>query len=329
MTMSLFQTRAWQDAWWKFWGDTPGFRRIDSFPGGNDLYIDHYRLKNVLPVSCLQFVGTSYRRISTPRTEYNGFDGNQRPPLDRLQWSEAVFADMVDGSDDVAWLLDLARAHGWPVRRVATDIAYAIDTLGDFAEYLASLGKGTRLRLFNRRSVLEQCGEVVMDNWWPQKPDVFFELLNRFHLDRWGQPCFNATSTAFHLEFLRQLEQEGGTPELSVLSVAGRPVSVLYNVRYRNTVYNLQAGYIENLHKKIALGTLHLGYSIEAAFANPDARLFDMLAGGGKNEDYKARLATRQLPLVSLMLVRNPVFKALYWLKDFRDRKREHGTSGV
>ncbi|MFO7528773.1 MAG: GNAT family N-acetyltransferase [Marinobacter sp.] len=316
--MNLFLTRAWQDAWWKHWGVTPGFELVSEGRGCSGLYLHRYKYKGVLPISCLQFIGTNYRRLSTPRTEYNSLPTATPAAIFSVDWSEAVLADMPEDSPAVRALLDLAEERQCLVRRVGGDVAYSIETNGLFSDYLARLGSGTRLRLYNRRSVLEQVGGVTIGNWWPDKPVSFFELLNDFHRDRWDQPCFNETSLSFHQEFLKNIVHEGGRPELSVICVSGRPVSVLYNVLYRNVAYNLQAGFVENFHKKLALGTLHLGYSIEASFDNGDVEAFDLLAGGGKNEDYKAKLATDRTPLVSLMLVRSRLFKLLYRIKDSR-----------
>ncbi|AHI29926.1 hypothetical protein AU14_01120 [Marinobacter similis] len=80
-------------------------------------------------------------------------------------------------------------------------------------------------------------------------------------------------------------------------------------------MYNLQSGYSEDFHKKLALGSLHLGYCIEEAFRDPEVRLFDLLAGGGKHENYKIKLATNITPLISVMIVRGKLLKLLYRLK--------------
>ncbi|MEO9701059.1 GNAT family N-acetyltransferase, partial [Marinobacter alexandrii] len=115
--------------------------------------------------------------------------------------------------------------------------------------------------------------------------------------------------------FLADIEKEGGVPQLSLLSCDQSAISVLYNVEFKGTVYNLQSGYLESFHKKLSIGSLHLGYCIEEAFLDPGVRLFDLLAGGGKNDNYKKRLATDITPLVSVMIVRGTLLKLLYLLK--------------
>ncbi|MBL82637.1 MAG: GNAT family N-acetyltransferase [Marinobacter sp.] len=324
--MSLFQTSAWQHAWWREWGRTPGFRLLGAGgAGASGLYLDKYLFKRLIPVRCLQYVGTNYRRISTPRTEYNSisptnesFEASVRrfeSLLSSCRWSEAVFRDVSKGSREATYLESLAGEAGWGYRVVDEDTAYAVETRGRFDDYLAKLGPNTRLRLYNRRKVLETCGEITLADAWPDNVGYFLDLLNAFHVKRWQQPCFSERSLRFHFDFLDKIGEEGGVPDLSILYCDGNPVSVLYNVRYRGRIYNIQSGFELGLHKKLSLGTLHLGYSIEDAFREPDVTVFDLLAGAGKNEDYKSRLATSTEALVSVMLVKKPLFKMLYWLK--------------
>ncbi|KAA1175060.1 GNAT family N-acetyltransferase [Marinobacter salinexigens] len=325
--MSLFQTNAWQDAWWAIWGSTPGFRHIQSCEQEvSGLYQDVYRLYGCIPIRCFQFIGTNYRRISTPRTEYNSlFHGGdtvsgQEPAftelLDSGEWTEAVFRDVREDAPDLEILRRLAVSRGWSMRTLATDTAYAVDTRGSFQSYLAGLGSNTRLKLYNRRKILEGLGTVALENAWPNRVDEFFDLLNRFHRVRWGVECFNKESLEFHRCFLEQISKDGGGPSLSLLLCGDRVISVVYNVCYKGCVYNLQSGYVEDFHRKIALGTLHLGYCIETAFSSPTLQMFDMLAGTGKNDNYKARLATQHVELRSVMVVRSWLSKILYRLKD-------------
>jgi hypothetical protein len=274
----------------------------------------------------MQFVGTSDRSFRAPRTEYNTFREDTAitaglaadiPVLLRdSDWTEAVFADLRANSMEVQELYSLANKHNWMTRVANQDTAYSVSTEGLFETYLQSLGPNTRLKLFNRRKVLETMGEVKLEECWPSNAALFFTHLNRLHLTRWEKPCFGEESLRFHATFLERLTAEGGKPHLSILSCNGSILSVLYNVFFNKVVYNIQAGYEENFHKKLSLGTLHLGYAIEEAFKDPETTVFDMLAGKGKNENYKSRLATAQEDLISLMLVKSRLFKSLYGLKD-------------
>lgn len=328
--MSLFQTDAWQSAWWETWGREYGFESVlPWFNGRNGAYLSSYKLKGMLPIRSLEFVGTNYRRVRSVRTEYNTLfssTNDERCQSESLKkflietkWSEAVFSDLLLPSSDVDFLLATANEEDWLVREAKSDSAWSVETSGSFEDYLSNLGRNTRLRLYNRRRVLESLGEVTRDDLWKQgSAELFFDLLNNFHWARWGKPVFGAKALTFHLQFLDRLVVEGGRPLLSVLRCRGDVISVLYNVEYEGRVYNIQSGFEEAFHKKLSLGILHLGYAIEDAFKDPEITVFDMLAGEGKNHNYKKHLATTRQELISLMIVRGSLLKGLYRLKDSR-----------
>lgn len=324
--MSLFQTKAWQSAWWETWGQQKSFRLIRKWDGKvSGLYESRYRLKGLLPVRSLQFVGTSPRELRTPRTEYNTFCNGalsgtslvsaMEKVLTRHPWTEIVFNDLLGGSEELSALVTIAATHRWAFRINASDDGYAVATTGSFRDYIASLGASSRLRLFNRRKLLESLGTVHLENLWPCNPELFFQTLNQFHRARWDKNCVAGKSLEFHMKFLSRVEEEKGEPLLSVLRCNNEIVSVLYNVRYRGVVYNIQAGFDESFHKKLSLGSLHLGYAIEEAFSCPVTRRLDFLAGEGKNENYKSRFATESYQFISVMLVKSVLFRALYWMR--------------
>lgn len=327
--MGLFQTDAWQISWWNEWGRRPDVELcFHGLGGSSGAYVHSYPIAKVFSIRCLQYVGTSYRKLSTPRTEYNtlGSVADLLPALKKMEsfdWTEAVFSDMKSESGELQEMERWARKNGWYLRAIRWDTAYGIDAAGSFDQYLGMLGRNTRLKLYNRRKIFESVGDIVEENFWPNRAGDFFDLLNDFHRVRWGRPCFSDRSIAFHLDFLSHAEACGIQPLLMVLYNDQRPLSVLYNALHQGTIYNIQAGYAENFHKKIALGTLHLGYSIESAFNDPSVRYFDLLAGEGKNTNYKSHLATDQTPLTTFMIVRSPMFRLLYRIKDAISRLKE------
>lgn len=243
--MSLFQTKAWQSAWWDTWGRQKSFRLVRPWDGEvSGLYESRYRLKGVLPIRSLQFVGTSSRELRTPRTEYNRFSRNLtgQPLVRALQqqleshtWTEAVFNDLRAGSEDLSALVTIAATQNWAFRIIAVDDGYAVTTSGPFDEYLASLGANSRLKLYNRRAVLESLGPVREENLWPHNSKAFFDALNAFHRERWRKDCVAGKSLTFHERFLSRVEEEGGRPLLSTLTCGNHIVSVLYNVWYRES----------------------------------------------------------------------------------------------
>ena len=164
-----------------------------------------------------------------------------------------------------------------------------IDTSGSFDNYLKGLGKNTRLKLYNRRKVLEFLGELDIEYACPNNIGEFLDDLNRLSKDRWGRYCFGPQSTAFHLDVALQACIDGNLL-FSRVKVDNEVVSVLYNIRSNGVEYNIQSAYVEDYHPKLSLGTLHLGYSIEAAFSDAEIQSFDLLFGEGKNSSYKEHL---------------------------------------
>lgn len=329
--MTLFQTHAWQSAWWETWAAENGLELIrDWGDGRTGIYTSAYRVNGFIPVRSLEFVGSSHRKFRSTRTEYNTFSSIHAAPaatlsqlktmMDDHTWGEAIFNDLRADSEDVAELRTLAHNNRWLVREADRDTAWQVRTAGSFDGYLKALGRNTRLRLYNRRSVLEALGTITQENVYErsQDPAEFFSHLNDFHQRRWGKPVYGAKALAFNTAFLERVVSEGGEPQLLALRCDDQLISVLYNVKYQGRIYNFQSGFEEGLHPKLAVGTLHLGYAIERAFMEEGTHTFDMLAGSGKNENYKQRLATDSVPLISLMLVRHPVLKLLYRLKDRR-----------
>lgn len=325
--MSIFQSHAWQSSWWDIWGEQYHLNILKRWDGSNNgLYVSSSKLKGILPVKTLEFVGCNYREFTSTRTEYNTAlkqaDATSETALQNLlndaDWSDAIFSDMPLDSPSYRFLCDYAKENDYLLRVLKEDTSWGIRTEGEFQKYLEGLGKGTRLRLFNRRKLLETFGEVSVKNIYGSKieNERFFALLNSFHQRRWGKPIYSPRALEFNKLFLRRIVQEGGRPVFSILSFGNRALSVLYNVEYMGCVYNFQIGFDEKFHPKLSLGKLHLGYEIEKSFFDPSIEYFDLLAGSGKNESYKEQFSTVSVPFVSLMLVRAKHMKILYRIVD-------------
>lgn len=335
----LFMSRAWRQHWWALWGARAGTLAVvtcadgHGLLGGAPLYRDRQRLFRGYGYDRMQLIGCSYGALSTPRAEYNSFllrAGSESlafdalaQQLERMPWQELVLQDVIVDSPMDQALRGWSIRRGWALREILQDQAYAVNTAGAFEAYLASLGSNTRLKLFNRRKLLATLGVPQVSNLFPERVDEFFDLLNAFHRERWGVDCFGPESLSFHKRLIHSLAQEGAEIDLSLLSLDEKPLSVLYNVRCKDRVYNLQSGYLERFHPKISLGSLHLGYAIKAAFYSADAEHFDMLAGRGKQTDYKRAIANEILALKSYKVVRSPLLRALYWVKDRVDRRHQ------
>lgn len=310
---SLFRSRAWVQAWIDTWGSHAQIKLIDLGGRGDPLehvYITRARLKKILPVSCLCLAGTGWGAIATPRAEYNNLDslvslaGSVAALADLLRplsWQIFSLPDVIFPGKDEQLLQTMASALGGIVHNAKCELAYSVAPQ-PWESYLANLGANTRLAYYNRRKLLSSLGVVEIRQHPLHEADAFFAQLNSFHSLRWGRPCYAPDTLSFMFNLGQRLPEEGGRLLLESLAVNGEIVSVLVDIEWQGTRYNLQSGYYENRYAKIALGALHMGYAIESALQQHCA--YDFMAGQGKHSNYKARIATEQQPLVSYQLER-------------------------
>lgn len=317
---NFFRSFPWVDAWVDTWGHDERIKLIDL--GGNHnplemVYTISHRLKGIVPLKALALAGTGYSKLSTPRAEYNNLDslisaaggikalGHE---LKKLQWDQFSLADI---SHDFGYMDDihqLASSNNWYCCTEKTELAYSVSSTC-VNSYMASLGSNTRSVYFNRRHRLAKIGEIELINFGYEKACDFFEILNQFHIPRWGRPCYSAESIKFMCGLVERVYFGGGVPILQVMTVDGEVVSVIYDIEWDGVRYNLQSGYKEGRFPKIALGSIHFGYAIEEAIQKK--QVYDFMAGTGKNNNYKKSIANCEMSLSSFTLNRG-ITKYLY-----------------
>jgi hypothetical protein len=316
--LTLFQTKAWHSAWFDTWASTLNTAAKFQVDETKKVYFAKHRVKKFLPVRTLIPFGQGGPGLRSIRSEYF------QPPEYNADWltnlilanrSEALISDIPANSPHLTTLMRSAKQHSQSVFERDRATAYSVDTQTDtFQSYTSALGSNTRLKLINRRKRLEAEGTVDIENLWPNV-DGFIELLNSFHIERWGKPCYQGKNLEFIKRLLVRLPDEGHTVNLSVLKLDTKPVSLLLDITVGERTYNLQGGFIESLVKGVSLGTLHFGYAIEAAFSDPNINTYDFMAGEGKNSNYKEKIANQTSDLLSLVVVKSPILKFLYSLK--------------
>lgn len=285
------------------------------------------RLRGVVPVRRLTFLAGDSDRLDGMMTEYLGFilrRGWEDPAADALAraclglrgWDDAWFDLMPAQSATLRALhslggVDCARYEcPWGYMnsyRIATDGA-------DFDAYKQALSATTRRRLFHlRKRLVKDHGRPVLEYAESDRVEEFIDELNALHALRWSEDAFTGRCRTFILQMCREKAQAGELA-LSRLQLGGATRSVLLNLRAGSEEYNIQAGFDPRFDTKLPLGYLHLGYAIEGAFADPRVSAIDLLAGGGKNSNYKAALATHEVRLDTLQVVRHPALRIAYGL---------------
>jgi hypothetical protein len=189
-----------------------------------------------------------------------------------------------------------------------------------FSHYITTLGKNTRLKGITRQKLLSkeypshQWGEFALSR---DDVDCFFELLNNFHIQRWGKVCFDEYAQKFHKHLI--LANSTLNFQLLYLKVDNQIVSVLFNIIIDNTVYNIQSGFDSLFNKKYSLGTMHLLFSIEQNFHQHKYAYFDLLAGQGLNTAYKNHYKGEKTTFVTYQVFSLPaiafIFRRLLRLK--------------
>lgn len=311
---SVFRTEAWVQAWIDTWGKDSRIQLIDLGGRANPLehvYITQAWLKKIIPVKTLCLAGIGCASVSTPRAEYNDLSalvsltGSVKElygAISGLAWQQFYLPDILQHSEAEQHIFSLVTQPALRLHKQITEPAYAAQAQC-FEDYLAQLGSNTRLAYFNRRKNLAQQGEVHFQNYTIETAYQAFALLNHFHCQRWGRPCYSSGSQQFMKNFCERLVTQGGSFILQSMHVNGEAVSIIFDVIWQSTRYNFQSGYEENRYPKIALGAVHMGYGIEQAIANQQT--YDFMAGTGKNSDYKKRIATRTQGIASYAIERS------------------------
>jgi hypothetical protein len=331
----FFMSWQWMSQWWINWGSCKSdtltvivIYKGEELVGIAPLYI--YKstyLKGLIPIKRLQFLGGRYTGSSGIRSEYLGTIARQgleievntiivRAILNNRDWDEIVLSDLVKGDYFHQLITNSADNNKLRTRQLALDDCYSVNTEDSFTEYLGTLGKNSRLKLFNRRKALAEHGNVSLEYVDLREGDDIFQCINEFHLGRYGKPAFSELNIAILRKVIDSLPESAHFKCSSLLKVDKKPVSAIVNVFLDGKIYNIQLGFMEGLDKRISLGTLHLGYTIEMAFESEEIRSFDLLAGEGKSSNYKSHLAQKHATLESIQILRKPIIRLMYFVND-------------
>ena len=299
----LFLSWHWQYSWWNSWGESIGAKLNVVFIYKGDLLVSilplYFCTRKLGPfnVRRLQFLGNCWNQRDTVRTEYLApiVDQNHIGKLSVCyakvmntlnKWDEFVWCDRLDGDASAMEFHSVLKKDSNIIEQ-SQDYGYAIDTRIPFSNYLKALSASTRAKVYNKRGAFEAEGGVVSETLDSQ---LFFTSLNEFHEKRWGKAVFDHVALQFHNSILSSMSSDKNYKvEYNVMYSEDEVISVLYDIVAASKVYNIQAGYEEVWRKKVSLGTLHLGYSIENAI-HRGFDSYDMLLGRGKNSNYKSKI---------------------------------------
>jgi CelD/BcsL family acetyltransferase involved in cellulose biosynthesis len=201
------------------------------------------------------------------------------------------------------------------VRELDRSVSYHADLRHGFAAYLKELGQSTRRSIWNlRRRLIEEHGEVSFEFLGAEQIADGFADLDRLHELRWKRRAFPGERLQFHTSYAASLAASG---ELAFtrLRVAGKVVSVLYDIRKSTTQYNMKMGFDPDFSTRLSLGLVHFGYAMEAA-AERGVTVYDFLAGPGQTFDFKRNLGQLRRDLSCIQFLRGGLLPVIYRLRD-------------
>lgn len=335
----LFMSWSWHRCWWQSYGDTSDQLKIwAAYAHGRLVGLAPFYLekasyfRNMLPVKRLQFIGKRFNGRGGIRAEYLSLISDSCCSVEVIRalvsniilskcWSELNLSDFDVNCESYTILVDELKRAGMYGRHEASGAPYAVETEGEFQDYLAALGKNTRLKLFNRRKLLATMGEASHKAVCDQTIDSFFDQINVWHQQRWGSEAFSQSRKRFLIEICNQSNGDISLRHSSILLLDDEPLSVAINLTAGQTLYNIQLGFKENFDKRIGLGTLHLGYVLEAAYDADEVTKVDFLEGEGKNSNYKSRIAQADGQFESTRWLRPIHLKTLFKFYDSKLRQ--------
>jgi Acetyltransferase (GNAT) domain len=205
------------------------------------------------------------------------------------------------------------------VRALDQVVSYQADLSSGFERYLADLSGNARRSLFNQRRKLADKGELSVSGVPAAELHAALAEMNRLHALRWNTPALSCETLRVHEELIARWSGNGNI-QMSIIRIAGKPVSVLYDLRVGLTQYNIQMGFDPHFDSSLSLGLIHLGYAMERA-AGDGVQTYDYLAGNGRSTDYKKRIATRTAELATVQYLSNPFIATAFRLYDSLRRR--------
>jgi hypothetical protein len=326
----LFMSWEWQWNWWRHHAEPlrgellilAAYDSVSRLVGIAPLYL-HRGSHRGLSAGRVESLGSSWRGDVGVFSEYLDLiaDGAYEDAfiaavagylLDDPRWSDFVFANTrVDGL--AARLMQRHFSATQYVRSADPLVAYTAQLPGSFDQYVRSLNRATRRRVWNHRKKVQGAElHCVAGEDVPRA----FDQLNRFHAVRWGNAHYLGLYRAFHQWFADAMSRRYAL-RMSELRWGSQALSIMYNVRIGATEYNVQSGFDPTAGRGISPGYLHFGYCIERACAE-GVRDFDFLAGPGRHREYKTDFCTEKTRMMTLQSIRSHWLAWLYRKYDKR-----------
>ncbi len=324
----LFLSWEWMNAWWKaFSSDALQLKILAAYNdqqqliGLAPLYLSSATTKGLINTKRLQWIGSAWYCDQTMRSELLEFIAASSSEVAVIKaliqyisqlndWNELILSELKTSSETFRQLDQSQKILNVYRREDVVLESYYIDTSQNLEAYKSSIGKNTRLKMFNRRKLLNTLGKVEFLPCVQDSAEEQLELLNQLHSKRWNKRVFEDKFLRFNQTVARAFSKKNML-KTSLIKLNGEVLSIQYNFLVEQRLYNIQAGFNPDLHKKISLGYLHFGYVAEAACLN-GIQAYELLAGEGMNSNYKVHMTKTKNTIHHMQMVRGFRLKNLF-----------------
>lgn len=328
----------WLNTWWDIYHDEDArlyaiLVRDDSgrLVGLAPFYVQ-IRKRFGLRMRILRFLGTGepeWEEVASEYLDIAALPGYEERVAQRIWnfmrakrcWDQLLFNDVLENSVVLTALRRALDSEKMSVDLETVGVRYSIRLPRSREEYMAQLGPGAARRLPYKRRKLERAGVVaekaIVD---PKELDQAFEELIRLHRLRWRAEGKEGVFTSprfadFHRRLARSLLSQG-LLKLRFLSLDGKNLAVLYNLRHGSTEYFYQGGSDRELAAKHSPGLIAHLYAIEGAIQD-GLESYDFMKGGTRS--YKSEFACEESPMhemhVFAKTLRGRILAVESWLR--------------
>lgn len=200
----------------------------------------------------------------------------------------------------LTYLVDMARERGYHVSCAVEDVSLELDLPPTWEEYLGMLNKKQRHEVRRKLRRIREAGQVnyrtVEDSGdIPEAMEIFLEL---FRQSRKDKGAFMNTQRESFFRSLAKAMAQAQLLRLGILELESSPIAVVMCFDYNSRVYLYNSGY-DPQYGSLSAGLISKILSIKDSIER-GRETFDFLKG---SEDYKYRLAAREIPLHGCRIV--------------------------
>jgi CelD/BcsL family acetyltransferase involved in cellulose biosynthesis len=329
---SFFLRWEWLWAWWNAYKEDNWELCIVLCFKGHELlgiapfYVIRKSWKGIFNIRRLMFLGTKEGSVISEYMDIIYRDGDQEIIVHKIIYfiiNKNLCDDMLlhkidTSSRTITLLKEISRVINlFHTTQDRIECPY-INLTGSYERYFNSLSSSMRYNIRNNQRKLGRYENVIFRKTETMsKLDEDFTELVRLHQLNWEKRQFPGSfSGGRFLYFQKAVMPEmlkNGHLDLYLLSVSGKNIAALYNIRYQNKIYFFQAGLDISFDKKLSPGLLLHNYCVNEAISS-GLNEYDFLLGGG-TESYKRRWTKKYRYITDIYMAHLGILKYMMFAR--------------